>query len=301
MPSAGLISNTRRSQRSSRKRSRGRSRCSVVLPGAITRQLRKLPLEQAAPWEDFWLMRGGPLHRLAAFPGLSRSRFGFVYLGLAIAFLAWVPLVVLAAAAQMLTSGTAVPFLLSVGTHVRLLVAMPLLFLAEVMFERRVQEAIRTVVRSGLVPEEQLPRLRQALVQAAWWRDTWIVEAALAVLTAILILEGVRTDLPGALTTWRAAADGTRTLAGWWYEIVSLPLFQFLLWRWMARLLVWGQLLWRIRRLDLQLVPTHPDLAGGLAPLGDAHVSLGPLSFAVAAILVATFAEEVMRGHADVR
>ena len=69
----------------------------------------------------------------------------------------------------------------------------------------------------------------------------------------------------------------------------------------MARLLIWGQLLWRISRLDLQLIPTHPDLSGGLGPIADAHVSLGPLSFALSAILVATFAEQVMYGHRDVR
>jgi hypothetical protein len=42
---------------------------------------------------------------------------------------------------------------------------------------------------------------------------------------------------------------------------VSLPVFQFLFWRWNWRLLLWWQLIWRISRLDFQLIPTHPDLS----------------------------------------
>ena len=98
----------------------------------------------------------------------------------------------------------------------------------------------------------------------------------------------------------RCQPNGERTLAGWWYGLVSLPSFQFVTWRLLARLLIWGQLLWRISRLALQLIPTHPDRAGGLGPLGWPHESLGSLSFAMSTILVGTFAEEVMQSQRDV-
>src|SRR4029453_15224088 len=80
-----------------------------------------------------------------------------------------------------------------------------------------------------------------------------------------------------------------------------LPLFQFLAWRWSARLLIWWQLLWRIQRLDLQLLPTHPDLAGGPGPFGGAPGSLAPLNVAATSIMAATFAEEIMHGHTGIR
>ena len=76
---------------------------------------------------------------------------------------------------------------------------------------------------------------------------------------------------------------------------------QFLLWRWCSRLFVWWVLLWRIARLDLQLVATHPDLAGGLGGLGVAHTNLAPLSFAVAAMLVASYAEDLLFGGAKLQ
>ena len=45
---------------------------------------------------------------------------------------------------------------------------------------------------------------------------------------------------------------------------MSVPISQFFLYRWYFRLFVWALLLWRVSRLDLQLLPTHPDQAGGL-------------------------------------
>ena len=88
------------------------------------------------------------------------------------------------------------------------------------------------------------------------------------------------------------------SLAGWWYSAIGLPIFQFLLLRWAWRLVIWGRLLWQISRLSLRLIPTHPDRAGGLGPLGVAHVELSPLVFACSAMAAATFAEEIKFGGA---
>jgi hypothetical protein len=104
----------------------------------------------------------------------------------------------------------------------------------------------------------------------------------------------MRTDLPLAVSTWRATPAGDPTWAGWWYHLVSLPMFQFLFWRWCWRLVIWSYLLWRISRLDLQLIPTHPDAAGGLAVLGVAHVDLAPFAFAGCAVLSASYAEQML-------
>jgi hypothetical protein len=269
------------------------------LPAAVTHPPRESGPD-AELWDEFSLMHGGPLRRGVWALGIPRSARGYVCFGIATALVAWVPLLILTAASGTLTSGSAIPFLSSIGTHVRLLLAIPLLVLAEEIFDQSVRKAIRAIVRSELVPPGQLPRLRQALLEAVWWRDAWFIELGLAVVAVAFITGGVRTDLPGDLTTWRTTAEGQRTLAAWWYGTVGLLWFQFLIWRSIVRLLIWSRLLWRIRGLDLQLVPTHPDLCAGLGPLAWPHVSLAPYSFALSSILVATFAEQVMQGR-DVR
>ena len=133
-----------------------------------------------------------------------------------------------------------------------------------------------------------------AVQQAVRWRDSWGIEAALVILTAVLMVAGLRADLPLDVSTWRTTAGGDPTPAGWWYTLVCIPVFQFLFWRWCWRLLIWTRFLWRFSRLDLQLIPTHPDAAGGLAGLGVAHVDLAPISLAMSAVLSASYAEQIL-------
>jgi hypothetical protein len=254
----------------------------------------KLPVDTTT---DFSLMAGGPLYRLAQRAGLTDGRAGFVRLGVMIALFTWLPLLVLA---QLGRDHTAISFLHSLGTHARLLVGILLFFVAEAWFDRRSREAVRMLVSSRLVRAEQLPAFRAVLLETLKWRDSWVIEAAVVVITLLSIVEGPRSDLPSAISTWRTTAGGGPTPAGWWYAMVSFPVFQFLLWRWSARMLIWWRLLWRINRLDLKLTPTHPDLAAGLGPFGEAHLTLAPLSVGVSTMLAASFAEEILYAGADV-
>ena len=144
-----------------------------------------------------------------------------------------------------------------------------------------------------VLPRDE-PVLAVAMRKATRARNSWLMEGAIAVLTGSLIWAGWRTDLPLDVQTWRTTVGGGHTLAGWWYSLVSLPMFQFLFWRWCWRLVIWSRLLWRISRLDLQLIPTHPDRAGGLAVLGVAHVDLAPFAFAGCAVLSASYAEQML-------
>ena len=241
---------------------------------------------------DFSVCRGGPLYKSLA---PLRSHGGLVRPGLAIALLTWVPLAVLTTLEGALTEGTRIPFWQSVGTHARFLLAVPLFFSAEAVFDARIGDVLRRIVQIGLIVPSDEPALKKALRQAIRSRDSWAIEVGLAILTGVGIWSGLRTDLPD-VSTWRHAADGGLTLAGWWYSLVCLPVFQFLFWRWGWRLLIWTRLLWRLSRLNLQLIPTHPDTSGGLAVLGVAHVDLALLSFAVSAILSASYAEQILFG-----
>src|SRR5262249_692825 len=59
------------------------------------------------------------------------------------------------------------------------------------------------------------------------------------------------------------------------YAAVSLPITHFTLLRWYLRLLIWFRFLWQVSRLNLHLVPTHPDRAAGLAFLGKSTYAFG--------------------------
>jgi hypothetical protein len=96
--------------------------------------------------------------------------------------------------------------------------------------------------------------------------------------------------------TWYAAPTGAGlqlSRTGVWYGYVSLPLYQFLLLRWYFRLVIWARFLWQVSRLDLRLVPTHPDRVGGLGFLADTVYAFVPLAVAHGAMLAGPLANRI--------
>jgi hypothetical protein len=255
---------------------------------------------------EFSLVEGGPLRRLARrirFRGRPLGHFG---LGVGLALLAWVPLLCLTALERLGPGpGVAVSFLGSVSTHVRFLVTLPLVFATEVWVSPRLRNFVRDAIDTRLVPDAELPALERAVRFAHRLRDSATAELVLVILAVTFVQAGVRPfDLPDDLRSWRAtgAGEGARlTLAGWWYGLVALPLYQFVIGRWGWRLLVWWVFLWRFARLRLQLLPTHPDLAGGLGnlPVAQSHFDL--LCFAFSAVAAGGYAEQMMYGGATLK
>src|SRR4029450_6945050 len=60
--------------------------------------------------------------------------------------------------------------------------------------------------------------------------------------------------------------------------------------RWYFRLIVWARFLWQVSRLDLRLVPTHPDHSGGLGFLAGTVFAFIPLLLAHSVLFSGTVA-----------
>lgn len=261
-----------------------------------------MPTAEAPPTElEFSLVEGGPLRRLARSVRFRGQPLGPLGLGIGLALLAWAPLLCLAALERVgPDQGVAVSFLGSVSTHVRFLITLPLVFATEVWVSPRLRHFVRDAIEARLVPEAEVPALERAIHLAHRLRDSATAELVLAILAVAFVQLGVRPfDLPDDVRSWRATgseAGVQLTLAGWWYGLVALPLYQFVIGRWGWRLLVWWAFLWRFARLRLQLVPTHPDLAGGLGylPVAQSHFDL--LCFAFSAVAAGAYAERMIFG-----
>jgi len=152
-------------------------------------------------------------------------------------------------------------------------------------------------VARDLVGGEDRPRLDAAIAEAERWRDSWLLELAVAVFVLLIQPWVWRTQLALATDSWlvsRADGEVRWTAAGAWYAVVSLPVFQFLFFRWYARLFLWYRLLWRTTRLDLHLVPSHPDLAGGIGFVGTSTHAFAPLLLAHGVLLSAVIIDRVL-------
>ena len=240
------------------------------------------------------VLAGGPLQRLGRRLGLVRDGSNSVPLGLVLGGSLWLVLLLFSWIDGVHDSLFS---LSAIGVHVRLLVALPLLFVAETLVAPCVATFIETVVHSEVVPPRAQPALRADLAStrrlaSSWWPELLCLLGALA-----MLLAGSHLHLHGSSATLGAeGASVSGTLAGVWYGIVCLTVVRFALLRWLWRMLLWCRFLWRLSRLDLHLVPTHPDRQAGLGYLQVVHSQFMPVVAAISAIQAAGLAEEIARG-----
>ena len=252
----------------------------------------------AADPANFSIVLGGPLYQL-----LRRAHMTGGALELArrrvitIALFAWLPLFVLSLFDGDAFGGVAVPFVKDLQVHIRFLVAVPLLVGAELLIHMRLRPVAQEFVARGLVPQESLGRFREIVASAFRWRNSVAAEIAMILVVYALGIPFLWRYF-GALhaETWYAVpgADGARlTAAGYWYALVSVPVFQFLLLRWYFRIAIWMRFLWQVSRLRLHLSALNGDRAAGLGFLGGTAYAFVPLAMAHGALLAATIANRI--------
>jgi len=249
--------------------------------------------------EDFSLVLGGPLYQLFRRAHLADDALELLRRRIVvISLFAWLPLLVLAAIdGHLLGGGVAVPFLNDVEVHVKFLVVLPLLVAAELVVHQRMRKIGQTFRDRDLLPEGTAGRFESAIASAFRLRNSVTAEV---VLIAFVYLVGItvvwRQYMALHTATWYAIPEtgGSHlTLAGFWYGYVSLPLFQFLLLRWYFRIFIWARLLWQVSRIELSLVPTHPDRFGGLGFLSYTVYAFVPLLLAHGALLAGGLASRI--------
>jgi hypothetical protein len=155
---------------------------------------------------------------------------------------------------------------------------------------------VRHFVERRLVFPEELGRFHSAINSAVRLRNSISVECGLLLIVYTFGLWAWNSRAGLGTSTWYDMPGGRwhLTTAGFWYVFVSIPLFQFILLRWYLRLFIWFRFLWHVSRLNLHLVPTHPDRAAGLALLGKSAYAFGPILFAQGAMLAGVVASRVL-------
>jgi len=248
--------------------------------------------------KDFSLVLGGPLYQFLVRVGLVRPPFDRVAARIiVITLFAWVPLLLLTALGGRLTSGVKVPFLYDVEAHCRLLLTLPLLIGAEVTIHRRMRMMILQFVERQIITPSALPKFEGVIGSALRLRNSPVIELGLLALVFVAASFWLKGVLAIQSDTWYAAVTaGEKVLApaGYWYQFVSLPIFQFIILRWYFRLFIWGRLLWQISRLELRLVPSHPDGCCGLGFLGGNAFAMGPFLMAHSVLLSGFIANRIL-------
>lgn len=254
------------------------------------------PLQESP---DFSLVLGGPLYQLFRRTHVSGDALELLHRRiLFISLFAWLPLLLLSlVSGHALGGAIKLPFLHDIEAQIRFLVALPVLIAAELIVHLRVRPVLSRFVERNIVVSEDLPKFHAAIHSAERARNSAPMEAALVILVWTVGLWLWRSQVAIGAATWYAIPQGAHlhlTPAGYWYAFVSIPIFQFILLRWYLRLLIWFFLLWRVSRLNLCLISTHPDRAGGLAFLGKSTYAFGPILFAQGALLAGLIASRIL-------
>ena len=252
---------------------------------------------------NFSLVLGGPLYQLFRRVRLDDDVTSHVKRRiLVICGLIWLPLLLLCALNGTLLGGINIPFLRDIETHARFLVAVPLMIFAELIVHQRMRVIVMQFVERKIIPGEAMESFRKAVVSAIAWRNS--IPAELAIIAIVLpVGYYVRTRVFALeASTWYATAGTggtTLTLPGIWFSWVSNPILQFLLLRWLYRLLIWARFLWHVSRIDLDLIPTHPDRNGGLGFLGGSAYAFSPLLASFSAMSAGLVASRIFHQGAS--
>jgi hypothetical protein len=257
-------------------------------------------LVHASPLEEnFSIVIGGPLFQALRRTHLAGDALELVRRRVVVlALLAWLPLLVLSILdGKAWGTAVGVPFLYDIDAHVRFLIALPLLIVAELVVYQRMRTVVAQFVTLGLVRGPVRERFDAAITSAMRLRNSVVAEVMLIVFVyGVGIWVVWRHYAALATPTWYAMPEGGELrlqLAGWWYLLVSLPLFQFILVRWYFRLFIWTRFLWQVSRMDLAYAPLHPDRNGGIGFLSGIGHAFAPLLLAQGALLAGMIANHI--------
>ena len=248
---------------------------------------------------DFSLVGGGLLHRIWRRTGLTGDALEWTHRRvLAMVLITWLPLLLLSIVEGNAWGGSGtVAFLQDIDTQLRLLIAAPLLLLAENRIHRVMPRIVQIFLDRGLIPDAARGRFEAAIASALRLRNSFVAEILLIVFVYSVALPFVwRDQLALSVTSWYATAEGGRlhpTLAGWWAGLVSMALFQFLVLRWFFRFFIWARFLWQVSRIPLILEPAHPDGTAGLHFLARSGRACNVVLLGLGTVLAGTIANAI--------
>jgi len=243
---------------------------------------------------DLMLTQGGPGH--AALRRLKlvnpEARSGLRRAALFLMAITWVPLCLLSLIEKLAFGGVSISFFHDLAAQVRFLIGVPILVLADIPVGIRLRQVARQFLTAGLVSDADIPRYAEIVAGAVRLRDSRSAELILVGLAYMTTFLGIKAATNSGSTWFRPGTE--LAPVGYWYVLVSMPIWMFLIGRWAFRMVVWTRFLVQVSKMDLVLSPAHPDGAAGLGFLGKGLIPFGAVGFAFSAVISAGVASRII-------
>jgi hypothetical protein len=226
------------------------------------------------------LVRSGPFYRAQlALRFLTASNWKHPRRVVIAILLTWLPLVLLT---LVTNRGSTRSLLTDYSINVRLLIAIPVLLVGQGIMDTNLRSVVRHIRTAKLLSALSQTHSDNLIAKLVRLRDSPLIEllivAAVYVHIALIVQSRRALALPWAFA---GGVPGTQySLAGWYYILAGKMLLEFLLGLSLRTWLLWTYYLFRLSKMDLELVPTHPDQRCGLGFLGLSPFAIVPTIFA---------------------
>ena len=250
--------------------------------------------------ENFSIIKGGLMERGLIFlrivrpndPRNTNRKIIFFVL------ITWLPLLIMTLISGLFwTDRVQIPFLYDFPVHIRFLIAIPMLLMAEVITDERVKLVINQFGKAGLLHEEGKPVFEKAKLKADSMVESLWAEAFMLIFIVANISFRWVTHEGNTVTSWQIPdvnIELAPSHAAWWFLTVSIPIFQFIILRWMWRWFIWFRLHLMISKAKLNLTPTHPDKAGGIGFLGEPPAPFSMVTIAFGIVISSIIASKMI-------
>jgi len=243
--------------------------------------------------DDVSLFRGGLVYRAQVLAHLiDTERWNVSRRVVIVLVFTWLPLVIITA---LFDRDQLFSLLTDYQVYSRVAIAIPVLLIGQLVMEDRFSVVARHVRKAQLLSDDELRKLKDVLARIRRLRDSPLSE--LIILALIFVdLALVWKSRVASAPAWAVYQNGgvpQLRLAGWYYGSVVAPIYQLLLvlclWKW----LLWSFFLFRLSRMNLELVATHPDGHGGLGFLGLSPIGFVPVAAALSTVIGASWSSAI--------
>lgn len=165
-------------------------------------------------------------------------------------------------------------FFADFAAYAQFLLALPIFVVAEAIIVLHTREAAKAFLSSGVVQPQHVDDIECVHRTVARLRRLPGADFSLIGLAYVLAYYTIGPELgwPGMPMiaepdTWHSIVEGNvrrLTVAGGWAMFFALPLLNYWWLRWIWKIAIWTWYLYRISRMRLMLVASHPDRTGGI-------------------------------------
>ena len=192
------------------------------------------PINGSKLANNFSLVLGGPLFQFFICARINTDTLGLLKRRVVvISLFTWFPLLLFSVfSGEVLGSESKVPFFYDLDVHLRFLVALPLLLIAELIVHLRIRPIVWQFIDRGIISKRDRPEFEGIVASALSLRNSMVIEILLIILVLTTGHYLWSSQLALEAATWYASVvEGEHrfTLAGYWYvyraSLKIVPIF----------------------------------------------------------------------------